>query len=87
MDDETRMGYEEARAELRSELLAAGRPDIWNTVDSFTPSPAMLTDYHGQILMQAIVKRHGQDGLEILMRAVDRAERISQAGGHDLGTE
>lgn len=60
-------------AELRDELLALGRADVWATVEGrFPPRAAIASDYHAAMLMRAVLREHGRQGAEALARATER---------------
>jgi hypothetical protein len=60
-------------AELRDELLALGRGDVWTTIEGrFPPDARIASDYHAAMLMRAVLREHGRDGAEVLARATER---------------
>jgi len=60
-------------AELRDELLALGRGDVWTTIEGrFPPNAGLASDYHAAMLMQAVRREHGREGAETLARATER---------------
>lgn len=60
-------------AELRDELLALGRGDVWGTIEGrFPPNARIASDYHAAMLMRAVLREHGREGADALARATER---------------
>ena len=60
-------------AELRDELLALGRGDVWSTIEGrFPPNARIASDYHAAMLMRAVLQEHGREGAEVFARATER---------------
>ena len=67
------VSWDKARAELHDELLALGRPDLWETIDSYSPPEHLAaSEYHVKIAGQRIAERHGADGVEVFGEALKR---------------
>jgi hypothetical protein len=69
----TEESWQRSIAELRDELLALGRADVWNTIAGRLPPNAQIaSDHHAGMIMQAIKREHGREGAEVFARAVER---------------